>query len=86
MASFSYAPGHLFGFVVQTSLTLVFVETKRGADALEDWLCRMGFPATTIHGDRTQSVSSSCITRPFPVYFCLAISSLDVWLGFGFIY
>ncbi|CAM6090366.1 unnamed protein product [Calypogeia fissa] len=39
----------------QTSLTLVFVETKRGADALEDWLCRMGFPATTIHGDRTQS-------------------------------
>eukprot|EP00250_Pteridium_aquilinum_P013041 c21094_g2_i4 orf=300-2117(+) len=36
------------------SLTLVFVETKRGADALEDWLCRNGFPATTIHGDRTQ--------------------------------
>lgn len=35
-------------------LTLVFVETKRGADALEDWLCRNGFPATTIHGDRTQ--------------------------------
>ncbi|KAL2643239.1 hypothetical protein R1flu_010826 [Riccia fluitans] len=39
----------------QTALTLVFVETKRGADALEDWLCRMGFPATTIHGDRSQS-------------------------------
>lgn len=35
-------------------LTLVFVETKRGADALEDWLCRMRFPATTIHGDRSQ--------------------------------
>ncbi|MCO5607214.1 hypothetical protein L7F22_061407 [Adiantum nelumboides] len=35
-------------------LTLVFVETKRGADSLEDWLCRNGFPATTIHGDRTQ--------------------------------
>ena len=32
------------------------METKRGADALEDWLCRMGFPATTIHGDRTQQV------------------------------
>ena len=40
----------------QLPLTLVFVETKRGADALEDWLCRMGFPATTIHGDRTQHV------------------------------
>ncbi|CAM6035875.1 unnamed protein product [Sphagnum compactum] len=39
----------------QHSLTLVFVETKKGADALEDWLCRMGFPATTIHGDRSQS-------------------------------
>jgi len=35
-------------------LTVVFVETKRGADALEDWLTRTGFPATSIHGDRTQ--------------------------------
>ena len=35
-------------------LTLVFVETKRGADALEDFLCGHGFPATSIHGDRTQ--------------------------------
>ncbi|KAJ7524518.1 hypothetical protein O6H91_17G009200 [Diphasiastrum complanatum] len=42
-------------FHSQQPLTLVFVETKRGADALEDWLCRMGFPATTIHGDRTQT-------------------------------
>ncbi|CAI0406496.1 unnamed protein product [Linum tenue] len=36
------------------SLTLVFVETKKGADSLEYWLCQNGFPATTIHGDRTQ--------------------------------
>ena len=36
-------------------LTLVFVETKRGADALEDFLARNGFPATSIHGDRSQS-------------------------------
>ncbi|KAL2332590.1 hypothetical protein Fmac_013803 [Flemingia macrophylla] len=36
------------------ALTLVFVETKKGADALEHWLCRNYFPATTIHGDRTQ--------------------------------
>ena len=36
-------------------LTLVFVETKRGADALEDFLCRHGLPATSIHGDRTQA-------------------------------
>ncbi|KHN44489.1 DEAD-box ATP-dependent RNA helicase 52 [Glycine soja] len=36
------------------ALTLVFVETKKGADSLEHWLCRNSFPATTIHGDRTQ--------------------------------
>ncbi|XP_059668526.1 DEAD-box ATP-dependent RNA helicase 37-like [Cornus florida] len=36
------------------ALTLVFVETKKGADSLEYWLCLNGFPATTIHGDRTQ--------------------------------
>lgn len=35
-------------------LTLVFVETKRGADALEDFLARNGFGATSIHGDRSQ--------------------------------
>ncbi|XP_028067936.1 DEAD-box ATP-dependent RNA helicase 52-like [Camellia sinensis] len=36
------------------SLTLVFVETKKEADALEHWLYTSGFHATTIHGDRTQ--------------------------------
>ncbi|KAH0736325.1 hypothetical protein KY285_012032 [Solanum tuberosum] len=36
------------------ALTLVFVETKKGADSLEHWLCMNGFPATAIHGDRTQ--------------------------------
>ncbi|XP_073310190.1 DEAD-box ATP-dependent RNA helicase 37-like [Primulina huaijiensis] len=36
------------------SLTLVFVETKKGADALEHLLSINGFPATAIHGDRTQ--------------------------------
>ncbi|KAG5080362.1 hypothetical protein AAZX31_02G160500 [Glycine max] len=35
-------------------LTLVFVETKKGADALEHCLCVNGFPAASIHGDRTQ--------------------------------
>ncbi|KAI3964033.1 hypothetical protein MKX01_014314 [Papaver californicum] len=35
-------------------LTLVFVETKRGADALEHWLSINGFPATAIHGDKVQ--------------------------------
>ena len=36
------------------ALTLVFVETKKGADALEYFLSREGYPATSIHGDRSQ--------------------------------
>src|SRR5579859_3613854 len=35
-------------------LTLIFVETKRAADALSDFLLNSNFPATSIHGDRTQ--------------------------------
>lgn len=35
-------------------LTLIFVETKRGADNLEDFLWSKGFPVSSIHGDRTQ--------------------------------
>ncbi|EGF79236.1 hypothetical protein BATDEDRAFT_35392 [Batrachochytrium dendrobatidis JAM81] len=36
------------------NLTLVFVETKRGADMLCNFLIDQRFPATAIHGDRTQ--------------------------------
>lgn len=48
----------------------MFVETKKGADSLEHWLCMNGFPATTIHGDRTQQVnlfyfSSNFVLRAF---------------------
>ncbi|KAK9836174.1 hypothetical protein WJX81_006875 [Elliptochloris bilobata] len=42
-------------------LTLVFVETKRGADALEDYLAGNGFPATSIHGDRSQQERESAL-------------------------
>ena len=35
-------------------MTLVFVETRKGADLLEDYLCRKGLVATSIHGDRSQ--------------------------------
>ncbi|CAJ1944502.1 unnamed protein product [Sphenostylis stenocarpa] len=40
--------------MVEHALTLVFVETKRGADALENWLSKSGFPAIAIHGDKVQ--------------------------------
>jgi ATP-dependent RNA helicase DDX3X len=36
------------------NLTLVFVETKRAADMLCNFLVDNSFPATSIHGDRTQ--------------------------------
>ncbi|KAJ3258776.1 DEAD-box ATP-dependent RNA helicase [Boothiomyces macroporosus] len=36
------------------NLTLVFVETKRAADMLCNYLIDQAFPATSIHGDRTQ--------------------------------
>ncbi|XP_011504451.1 PREDICTED: ATP-dependent RNA helicase bel [Ceratosolen solmsi marchali] len=37
------------------SLTLVFVETKKGADMLEQFLYNLNFPVTSIHGDRSQA-------------------------------
>ena len=43
---------HLNG--IQDGLILVFVETKRAADHLEFDLGKEGYPATSIHGDRTQ--------------------------------
>lgn len=41
-------------FTAPDSLTLVFVETKKGADALEDFLYQEGYPVASIHGDRSQ--------------------------------
>ncbi|CAL1414561.1 unnamed protein product [Linum trigynum] len=35
-------------------LTLVFTETKKGADALEYYLSKSGLPAIAIHGDKVQ--------------------------------
>ncbi|XP_047078095.1 DEAD-box ATP-dependent RNA helicase 52A-like isoform X2 [Lolium rigidum] len=45
----------------QQPLTLVFVETKRDADSLRYWLYNKGFPATAIHGDRTQEERESAL-------------------------
>ena len=43
--------------IMQHALTLVFVETKKGADALEYWLSMHGLPASAIHGNKVQMVS-----------------------------
>mgnify|MGYP001799604418 FL=1 len=55
---FSSLPSCIVG---PDSLTLVFVETKKGADALEDYLYREGFPSTSIHGDRSQRERESAL-------------------------
>lgn len=38
-----------------SGLTLIFVETKRGADSLDDFLYAQRMRCTSIHGDRNQS-------------------------------
>lgn len=66
------------------SLTLVFVETKKGADSLEYWLCNNGFPATTIHGDRTQQEREQALrsfksgSTPILVATDVAARGLDI--------
>lgn len=46
---------NLTSFITEpTTLSLVFVETKKGADSLQDFLINMGYYSTAIHGDRSQ--------------------------------
>jgi hypothetical protein len=59
---------------LQQALTLVFVETKKGADALEHWLCLNNFPATTIQGDRTQQV---CLFYAYVFLYCFFCKSVQ---------
>merc|ERR1712157_90774 len=43
-----------FLLTIQEGLILIFVETKRSCDYVEDVLCAKGFPACSIHGDKSQ--------------------------------
>jgi ATP-dependent RNA helicase DDX3X len=47
---------HIMRFLltIEEGLILIFVETKRSCDYLEDVLCTQGFPACSIHGDKSQ--------------------------------
>lgn len=47
---------HLMQFLltIEQGLILIFVETKRSCDYIEDVLCSKGFPACSIHGDKSQ--------------------------------
>ncbi|XP_015761823.1 PREDICTED: ATP-dependent RNA helicase DDX3X-like [Acropora digitifera] len=66
------------------SLTLIFVETKKGADALEDFLYREGYSATSIHGDRSQREREAALSSfksartPILVATAVAARGLDI--------
>lgn len=65
-------------------LTLIFVETKRMADALSDFLLASNFPATSIHGDRTQRERERALEMfrtartPIMVATAVAARGLDI--------
>jgi len=66
------------------SLTLVFVETKKGADALEHFLNSEHYPVSSIHGDRTQKEREEALrsfrngTTPILVATAVAARGLDI--------
>lgn len=62
----------------------MFVETKRAADAIEDFLCGRDFKSTSIHGDRTQAERESALRNfkshrtPILVATDVAARGLDI--------
>ncbi|XP_045503279.1 putative ATP-dependent RNA helicase Pl10 isoform X2 [Colias croceus] len=68
----------------EDQLTLVFVETKKGADQLEEFLDRDGYPVTSIHGDRSQREREEALRRfrsgqtPILVATAVAARGLDI--------
>lgn len=66
------------------SRTLIFVETKRGADSLDQYLYDQSFPTTSIHGDRTQMEREDALiafkngTCPILVATAVAARGLDI--------
>ncbi|KAF3916771.1 hypothetical protein ABW20_dc0107972 [Dactylellina cionopaga] len=70
--------------VHQGGLTLVFVETKRMADTLSDFLINQNLPATSIHGDRTQRERERALemfrTGRYPILVATAVAArgLDI--------
>nr|XP_004665808.1 ATP-dependent RNA helicase DDX3X isoform X3 [Jaculus jaculus] len=68
----------------KNSLTLVFVETKKGADSLEEFLYREGYACTSIHGDRSQRDREEALHQfrsgksPILVATAVAARGLDI--------
>lgn len=62
------------------SLTLIFVETKKGADSLDCFLYERGHPVTCIHGDRSQRDRELALSQfrkgESPILVATAVSCL----------
>ena len=69
----------------ESNLTLVFVETKKGADQLDEFLYREQFPVTSIHGDRTQREREEALKRfragRSPILVATAVSVFNLSLN-----
>ncbi|KAI0461491.1 DEAD-box ATP-dependent RNA helicase [Komagataella kurtzmanii] len=69
---------------IKEGLTLIFVETKRMADTLSHFLVTRNFPATSIHGDRTQQEREHALhlfksgAAPILVATAVAARGLDI--------
>lgn len=70
---------HLMRFLltIQEGLILIFVETKRNCDYVEDILCERGFPACSIHGDKSQREREDAL-RAFKTGRCPVLVATDV--------
>uniref|UniRef100_A0A2I3SY43 RNA helicase n=1 Tax=Pan troglodytes TaxID=9598 RepID=A0A2I3SY43_PANTR len=74
----------ILGAAGTDSLTLVFVETKKGADSLEDFLYHEGYACTSIHGDRSQRDREEALHQfrsgksPILVATAVAARGLDI--------
>lgn len=77
---------HIMRFLltIEEGLILIFVETKRSCDYLEDVLCTKGFPACSIHGDKSQREREDALrsfrsgTTPVMVATDVAARGLDI--------
>ena len=73
-----------FLMTIEEGLILVFVETKRSCDYVEDVLCSQGFPACSIHGDKSQREREEALrafkraTTPVMVATDVASRGLDI--------
>lgn len=75
---------YLYFVTATDSLTLIFVETKKGADSLEDFLACEGYHVASIHGDRSQREREEalrnfrCGSTPILVATAVAARGLDI--------